>query len=155
MLNGEAIMAETKYLDAAIDGVYERLESVGGNPFDLPSVVQPIAMLYTVQAIIDNGGFQYLFENDLLDQPYSAFVSAYRSIGAQRAAEALEKAISFFPFPDPHVDRERRMKFLETLDEDHEITQLGDEVCGDETIWILMDQYVSARPEAFPSIESA
>lgn len=142
-------MQETKHLDAAIDGVYAKLEEIGGNPMNLPPVLRPIAILYTVQAVIDNGGFQYLFENDYPEQPYSEFVSAYRTIGATGPADKLERAVSLFPFPDPHLDRDRRIAFLETLDESHEITALGDEVCGDETVWSLMDGYVLNYHEVF------
>ncbi|HLI77132.1 MAG TPA: hypothetical protein VKV02_09315, partial [Acidobacteriaceae bacterium] len=80
-------------LDEAADRVYNQLESVGGDPSKLPSVLKPIALLYTVQAMIDNGGFRYFFEGDMPFQPpYSVVVDAYRTIGATEAANHLETA---------------------------------------------------------------
>lgn len=142
-------MAEGNSLDKAAEAVYARLEEVGGDPLKLPPIVQPIAILYTVQAIVDNGGFRYLFENDY-EQPYSVFADAYRAIGAHDAARQLELAVARFPFENPHTDREARLEFMDTLDESDEMFELGDKVCGDERIWQLMEEYVVRNSEAFP-----
>jgi hypothetical protein len=71
-----------------------------------------VAILYSEQAIIDNGGFQYLFENDLPSQlPYLKVVEAYRRIGAHEAADRPQKAVAMFPFENPHLHQEYRLKF--------------------------------------------
>jgi hypothetical protein len=82
---------EKKLLDKVADDVYAEMEKVGGDPLRLPVVLQPVALLYTVQAMIDNGGFRYIFESDFpLNPPYSAFSDAYRKIGATTAADSLD-----------------------------------------------------------------
>ena len=87
-------MAEKSFLDRAAEYTYKELERLGGDPAKLDLPQQTVAILYSVQAIVDNGGFQYLFENDFPhDPPYSKFVEAYRRIGADQAAERLEKAV--------------------------------------------------------------
>jgi hypothetical protein len=142
-------MPEKSLLDKAAEAVYRDLDFVGGDPFRLSPEVQPIAILYTVQAIVDNGGFRYLFENDY-EQPYSVFAEAYRKIGATDAAEKLERAVARFPFENPHANRDGRIEFMDSVDESDELFLLGDEVCGDERIWQLMEEYVRNRPGSFP-----
>jgi hypothetical protein len=89
-------MPDKSLLDEAAEAVYRDLDAVSGDPLRLSPEVQPIAILYTVQAIVDNGGFRYLFENDYA-QPYSVFADAYRKIGATDAAEKLEEPLRASP----------------------------------------------------------
>ena len=142
-------MPEESLLDEAVEALYRDLDAVGGDPLQLSPEVQPIAILYSVQAIVDNGGFQYLFENQY-PHPYSVFAAAYRQIGATDAADKLERAVALFPFENPHSHREARLEFMDSLDESDELFLLGNEVCGDERIWPLMEEYVKNRPESFP-----
>lgn len=143
-------MSEESLLDKVAENIYQELEQLCGDPLKLPPAAQPIAILYSVQAIIDNGGFQYLFENDFpFSPPYSVFIEAYRQIGADDVANKLGQAVAFFPFPEPHLHQEERRAFLDTLDESHTLFELGNEVCGDERVWQLMEEYVTSHPEAF------
>lgn len=104
-----------------------------------------------MQAIVDNGGFQYLFENDFpLNPPYSKFAEAYRRIGSGQAAERLEKAVAMFPFKNPHLHQHKRLKFMETLEENSEFFEFGNEVCGDEKVWRDLAQYVEKNATSFP-----
>jgi hypothetical protein len=41
-----------------------------------------------------------------------------------------------------HLRQEERNEFLDSLAEDDELFQLGDAVCGDDSIWELMEKYV-------------
>jgi hypothetical protein len=76
---------EDDLLSKAATVVYEDLGKVGGNPQMLPPVLQPVAIFYTVQAMIDNGGFRYIFETDFpFMPPYSTFSDAYRQIRANK-----------------------------------------------------------------------
>lgn len=144
-------MAEKSYLDRVADYAYKELDRVGGDPTKLEVPLQTIAVLYTVQAIIDNGGFGYLFESDFpVNPPYSAFIEAYRRIGSTDAAVRLEKAVAAFPFPDPHLHQEKRLEYMEGIDEDSEFYQWGDEVCGDETVWRNLEEYAKRNAASFP-----
>jgi len=143
-------MTDKSLLDEAAEAVYRDLDAIGGDPLKLPPEVQPIAILYSVQAIVDNGGFRYLFENDYEQPlPYSVFATAYRQIGATDAADKLERAVARFPFDNAHSDQEARIAFMDSLDESDELFVLGDQVCGDELIWQLMEEYVKNHPDSF------
>jgi Domain of unknown function (DUF4375) len=144
-------MTEKSFLDRAADYTYIELERFDGDQSKLGVPQQTVAILYSVQAIIDNGGFQYLFENDFPSKPpYLKFVEAYRRIGADQAAERLEKAVAMFPFENPHLHQEQRLKFMETLEEDSEFFELGNEVCGDEKVWAALEAYAKTNAAAFP-----
>ena len=104
-------MAEKTFLDRAAEYTYDELERGGGDPSKLDIPQQTVAILYSVQAIVDNGGFQYLFENDFPFSPrYSKFVEAYRRIGSTQAAERLARAVEMFPFDDPHLKASREIE---------------------------------------------
>ena len=57
-------MGEKSLLDLAAEHTYKKLEEFGGDSSKLDIPKQTVAVLYSAQAIIDNGGFQYLFEDD-------------------------------------------------------------------------------------------
>jgi hypothetical protein len=125
-------LSDYTYLNAVAVHVYNKL--------DIPS--QTIAVLYTVQAIIDNGGFRYFFENDTpFKPPYSFISDAYRRIGMVEHADRLDKAVKKFPFNDPHLYQEKRLEFMESLKEEDEFFELGFQVCCDESVWVAMDEY--------------
>jgi hypothetical protein len=143
-------MPQDDPLDKAAIFVHEELEEQGGDALRLPAVLQPIAILYTVRAMIDNGGFRYLFENDFpFSPPYAAFVEAYRQIGANDVADLLERAVALFPFENPHLNQEGRNEYMDSLPESDPLFLLGDMVCGDERIWTLMGEYVANHRKAF------
>ena len=143
-------MAEKSFLDRAAEYAYKELERPGGDPSKLDTPLQTVAILYSVQAIIDNGGFQYLFENDLPFSPeYSTLSDAYRRIGALEDADRLDKAVAMFPFENPHLHRKERLDFMESLEEDDDFFELGNQVCGDETVWAALEDYVQKNAAIF------
>ena len=144
-------MSEKSFLDRAADYSFNLLEHFDKDLSKLDVPQQTLVTLYSVQGVVDNGGFQYLFESDFPGNPaYSRFVEAYRRIGANHAAECLEKALAMFPFEEPHLHREQRLEFMETLEEESEFVQLGDEVCGDEKIWAALEAYARTNAASFP-----
>ena len=143
-------MSEKSFLDQAAEFTYQQLERVGGDPAKLDPPLQTIAILYTIQAMIDNGGFRYIFENNApLQPPYSLYSEAYRRIGAFAAADNLDKAVALFPFPDAHLHPRQRNDFMDSLDEEHELFLLGDTVCGDESVWTAMEAYARKHSASF------
>jgi len=143
-------MGEKSFLDRAADYAYKELERVGGDPVKLEAALQTIAVLYTVQAMIDNGGFRYLFENDFpFSPPYDLFSEAYRRMGSPLAADCLDRAVLMFPFETPHLFAAKRNEFMDSLPENHEVFTLGDMVCGDESVWSAMEEYARKHAEAF------
>jgi hypothetical protein len=143
-------MAEQEFLDRVAEYVHRELDRVGGDPLKLDIPLQTIAVLYTFQAMVDNGGFRYPFESDFpFSPPYSMFIDAYRRIGAARAADNLARSVAMFPFETPHQCQEQRNAFMDSLDELHDFFALGYEVCGDETVWAAMEDYARSNAEAF------
>jgi uncharacterized protein DUF4375 len=149
-LDSASQMTAKDIVDQAADYAYEALQRVGGDPSKLVIPLQTVVVIYFVQAIIDNGGFRYLFENDLaLCPPYSFVSEAYRRIGAIDAADRLDNAVAMFPFENPHRHAKERNDFMDSLDESHPIFALGDQVCGDELIWAALEMYVTKNLAAF------
>ena len=137
-------------LDLAVEGLYKELGRVDNDLSKIPPVTVPIALLYMFQGTVDNGGFQYPMETDFPGcPPYSAFVEAYQRIGANEAAKALEQAVALFPFDHPEHKAQARCEFFGSLEEGSLFEQLSDKVCGDESIWKRMDEYVATHHDAF------
>jgi len=140
----------SKFLDHASDVAFEHLEAINGDIKKLPEALQTVVLIYSAQGIIDNGGFQYFFENDFPGKPpYILFASAYRRIGAHEASNNLEKAIKLFPFKNPHLYCAQRNSYLDSLQEPNEIISLGDQLCGDSSIWEQLEQYVLKNAKLF------
>ena len=143
-------MGDKSFLDRAAEQTYEELKKGDGDPSKLNLPKQTVAILYSVQAIIDNGGFEYLFGGDFpFSPPYSTFVEAYRRIGSNQAAEKLEKVVAMFPFENPHQHKQERLAFMEMLDEDNEFFELGNQVCGDEKVWSDLENYAKKNAASF------
>jgi len=139
-----------EFLDKASDYAFAQLNEVGGNLEKLPLPLQTVVVIYTAQGIIDNGGFVYFFESDFPNNPdYKLFSECYRRIGADSAANNLDTAIELFGFDDPHIHEQKRRAFLEALGEEDIFIKLGDEICGDESIWERLSIYATSEKNAF------
>ena len=129
-------------LDAIIDFCQDRLKSVENDISELTVPEQVVITIYSAQGLIDNGGFQYFFENDFPNKPnYRTFIKAYTEIGAKIEANSLKKAVSMFGFSDPHLDVGKRRNFLDKLDDEADFFDLEDDICGNEAIWEKLVKY--------------
>jgi hypothetical protein len=142
--------------DRALTHALAEVERVG-DPDGLPPAVRTVVLVHAAQGIIDNGGLQFFFESDFPRQPpYSVFTDAYRTIGADAEAQALEDAAKLFPFARPHKFRHRRNKFLaEFLDggaqrPDSPFEPYTSKLCGNTEVWRLLEQYVRRNAKSFP-----
>ena len=112
--------------------------------------MQIVVLITHAQGIIDNGGFRYFFEDDIPGNPkYSVLSDAYRQIGAAKAGDLLDLAVGRFPFDNPHLSSEKRNEYMDSLAEADELFVIGDEVCGDETIWQKLADYISRHAALF------
>ena len=142
-------MTSKNFLDEAAEFAHRELERIGGDPIKLEIPLQTVAVIYYTQALIDNGGFQYLFENHLpFSPPYQLLIDAYRRICAVDAAARIEKAVSMFPFPSPLAPDGKR-SFMGSLDETHEFLELGNKVCGDTAVWTALENYARKNAGSF------
>ena len=147
-------MNRFEILEKAIDAVYADSAQDGWNPYKLSHPLFVVWAVEKSQGVTDNGGFQYFFENNWPDNPpYSIFIGALREIGAREAADCLQKAVDDFPFPNPHLDYEKRREHLEksrsAADEyDSIIDQLGDrmmDLSGDT--YAKLEAYIKQQPK--------
>lgn len=89
------------------------LEAVDEDMCRLPETVQVFLRVHGAQGVIDNGGFAYFFGEDWPGSPpYDEFIAAYGAIGCVEQAAALRRIVATFPFPDPHLHKEKRNEFI-------------------------------------------
>jgi hypothetical protein len=149
-------MSQSAIFEKAMETVYADSSQDNWSPYKL---TRPLFVAWAVekaQGITDNGGLQYFFENDWPDNPpYSIFINAFREIGAREAADCLQKAVDNFPFPNPHLDYEKRREHLEksrsAADEyDSIIDQLGDRMMdlSDDT-YAKLETYIKQHQKYF------
>lgn len=139
-------------LDECYDRALTRLTEAGGDLAALPLPMQTLLIVESAQGIIDSGGLAYFYEADFPgNPPYSAFVEAYRRIGAEPAARCIEATAAMFPFEEPHLFEELRELWLEKLRwlPGSEFARLSAQVTGDASVWQKLAEYVERHPAAF------
>lgn len=132
-----------------------RIQAAGGDPTLLSLPEQTVVVVETVQGIIDNGGLEYLYENDFPgNPPYSFFVDSFRRIGADSVASCVETTAAMFPFPEPHLHCDARLEWLDKVREDtsHEFVRLSRLACGDESVFPKLEAYVQQNRDAFNAV---
>jgi hypothetical protein len=83
---------------------------LAGDSSKLAAPLQIVVVITHAQGIIDNGGFRYLFENDLPGNlKYDVLSDAYRQIGAVKAGDLLDLAVGLFPFDNPHLSLDKAL----------------------------------------------
>jgi hypothetical protein len=128
------------------------LAQAGGDLDQLPVPLQTLLIVESAQGIIDSGGLEYFYEADFPNNPpYASFVEAYRRIGAEEAASCIEASSLMFPFDEPHLFAPLREVWLEKFRMGHEpaFARLSQRICGDESVWTLLADYVEAHRGAF------
>jgi len=145
-------MANQAIIDQAADFAFSQLEEVENRIETLTLPVRIFLMVYLAQVVIDNGGLEYFFANDFPENPpYRQFVDAYREIGAQDAADAIEKALVYFDFDQPETKLALRQEFVASLaaEASHEFSSLSSRVCENESIWECLEHYAEKNQKAF------
>ena len=139
-------------LKTATKVALRRLKQVGEDPTRLDRPFRAVVVVSNVQGIVENGGFEYLFEKDLAGQPpYSFVADAYREIGAHTAAECLEAAVALFPFDEPHLWAARRRELMASTDNNRMLAALSRQMWS-SGVWNSLEQYVAEHLEHFNSV---
>lgn len=132
---------QESYMDKASTIAFQKLDDVEGNIELLEEPYKTIAVIYSAQGVIDNGGLIYFFESDWPhNPPYTLFADAYRRINRQEAGDAIEFAATSFGIPNPEKNKSFRNEFMEkqfgTDETDGTWTvEWNDCICGDEDVW--------------------
>ena len=94
--------------------IADRLFFASGQDYSkIPLEISNFLHVYSAQGAIDNGGFNYFFQNDWPGTPsYSVFILAYHSIGCHDVADALAEIVGLFPFKNPHLHRVQRREYI-------------------------------------------
>jgi hypothetical protein len=159
MMRSHEIPEETMaLLEAASEDVYRGQDSGSWSPYKLGEPLLTAWAVEQAQGIIDNGGFQYFFENDWPENPeYAVFVDAFRRIGAVEAADCIQDAVSMFPSSAPHLDCDMRREHMDFLREkegmdESVMDKLGYRVIdlGGDTM-IRLAGYVRKHLDSFPT----
>jgi hypothetical protein len=148
----------SEVVDWASRDVYHGQDSGAWSPYRLDEPLLTVWAVEQAQGIIDNGGFQYFFENDWPENPeYSVFVDSFRRIGAAEAADCIQDAASMFPSSTPQLDCEMRREHMDFLrqkegTEESVLDKLGFRVMdlGGDTM-IRLAAYVRVHIEHFPT----
>jgi hypothetical protein len=136
---------DQRILDQASDYAFSRLKEARGDIAQLPEALRTLVMVYSAQSAIDDGGLEYFYLSDYPGQPpYGELVEAYRRIGADRAAECIQRSAQLFGLQEPHKNRAARQAFLADKGSHgaHELKRLGDDICGDMSVWESLGDYV-------------
>jgi hypothetical protein len=77
-----------------------------------------ILLVWHSSGIIDNGGFEYLFEGDFDGDPeFRITAEAYKTVGLTRGYEAFQDAFKLFPNGKVPHDSEERIRQYKMADE--------------------------------------
>jgi neutral trehalase len=142
----------TGAIDTALQQAATKLRKVDGRIDDLPQSVANLLLVYSAQGKIDNGGYQYFFEEDWRSSPpYSRFVAAYLAIGCGEQAEDMDRVVSTFPFGNPHLNKSKREQYIKANygEDEAEVKGWGDAHCGDPEVWEKLAGYYLENVEDF------
>jgi hypothetical protein len=105
----------TTELQKAVEFSFDELARNNGDVSRLPIELQTVVRVVSARGVFGNGGLQYFIENDWEGTPsYQVFVDAFRRIGANELAVAIE-GLSGLLGPTSHLDRTRRWARFEEL----------------------------------------
>jgi hypothetical protein len=110
------LMGDEKDFDFINDLYSQIISQYGKNPeaTEFSVLERPIVLTWYAMGVIENGGFQYLFESKLPGDPdYMLTWQAFVTIASKKAEQAFRKALSLFPQNrPPKNDKERLELFL-------------------------------------------
>lgn len=111
-------------IEQALEKSLIELEDKGFDSIREPERV--LATIWSVEAEVNNGGFDQLFYNSAGDLSFFA-AKALNAIGAHKMAAIAQKALDLFGEGGPPKDRDMRVDELESISEKHEeyLNKLG------------------------------
>lgn len=147
--------------DDLADATFARIIKQHGDDVDpskIPKPQQTVMLVYHAHGIIGNGGFQYLFEGDFPGDPEFLLTrQAFKTIGAEDASAAFDKAFAVFPNSTPPADIDRRLEMWQS--KYNRMDSMNDESSPDRMYFSSMDgvmdrlkTYIAANEAEFASL---
>lgn len=110
---------DTKDDFALCEGLFKLMIEHYGEEFDISKCKDKdlsVILVWHVTDIIENGGFQYLFEGNLKGDPYFVrTAAAFKAIKASKCAEAFDEALKQFPDAKPPQDINKRLLIYQAV----------------------------------------
>lgn len=101
------------------DEIFKLMIKYYGEDFDVSKCKekdQSVILVWHASGIVDNGGFQYLFEGNFKGDPHFAKTAAvFKIIKASKCAAAVEEALRLFPDSKPPEDIKKRLKTYQAV----------------------------------------
>ena len=132
----------------------QMLTSVGDDMSRLSESVRIFLLVNGAQGVIDNGGYNYFFEEDWPgNPPYEDFADAYEAIGCIRQAADLRRVAASFPFSEPHLHKDERRAFIEARYDKSTycVPEWGNTLCGDKEVFEKLAMHVAMHRKDFPA----
>lgn len=145
-----ATMSDKELLDKASDVAFDKLAKAKDRLDRLDEPYKTVAIIYSAQGVIDNGGLAYFFENDWSNHPpYSMFADAYERIGRIKAAQVIRDAAASFGVSDPEKNMTARRAYIEANSKKEVFDGMvwDDCVCGDDEVWTGLAAWIRAQPD--------
>lgn len=140
-------ITDHELLDKVSDIAFNKLTDADDQMESIEEPYKTVAIIYSAQGVIDNGGMVYFFENDWPNNPpYSVFADAYERIGRTDAAKALRAAEKSFNVPNPEKNRKARRDYIKAHQDRFEGMVWDDCICGDEKVFEDLALWVRSHP---------
>lgn len=140
-------MTDQELLDKVSEIAFKKLADAGDRMESVEEPYKTVAIIYSAQGVIDNGGMVYFFENDWPNNPpYSVFADAYERIGMADAAKALRAAEKSFDVPNPEGNRNARTEYMEAHQDRFNGMVWDDCICGDKKVFEDLAHWVRSHP---------
>jgi Domain of unknown function (DUF4375) len=101
------------------DKLFLLLTDRHGDNFDVSKCdekEETVMLVWHASGIIDNGGFQYLFEGSFNGDPdFARTAKAFKAIKAKKCAAAVGEALALFPGSKPPANIEKRLQTYQSV----------------------------------------
>lgn len=141
--------ADEQLLEEASELAYSAIEAEGDDLSKLTDPLKTVYAVYHATAIMDHGGFLYFFDSDFpQNPPYSLFVDAYRTIGCEAQATALQNAVDSFRIPNPEQHALLRQEYMESHYDQttQQISTWTDNISGNHEVWQALAAWIRQHP---------
>lgn len=141
-------MTDDELLDEISDVAFKKLAVVGNQLEQLEEPYKTVAIIFSAQGVMDNGGMVYFFENDWPNNPpYSIFADAYERIGRAEAAQVIRDAVGTFGVANPEFNKTARKEYMKSNQESNDGMVWNDCICGDNGVWVNLASWIRTHPD--------